>query len=128
MSSSLRDLGLVFASSVNFSSAFLLVFFWNINLGFYSLIIFVFSFVLGAVLTDIKKSIVYVYTSMVIGLVIAVAAILAPHVLYTSMTEMEFAAIAVFTVLGKVILVSIIIYFLGALLGVALGEKYERTS
>jgi hypothetical protein len=128
MNSPLRDLGLVFASSVNFLCAFLLAFFWKINLGFYSLIIFAFSFVLGAVLTDLKKSIVYVYISMVMGLVIAVVAILAPHLLYTSMTEMEVAAIAVFTVLGKVILVSIIIYFLGALLGCALGEKYERTS
>lgn len=128
MDSSLRDLGLVLASSVNFSCAFMLAFFWKINLGVYSLIIFVFSFVLGAVLTDMKKSIVYVYISMVIGLVIAVVAILAPHLLFTSATEMEFAAITVFTVLGKVILVSIIIYFLGALFGVALGEKYERTS
>jgi hypothetical protein len=128
MDSSLQDLGLVLASSVNFSCAFLLAFFWKINLGIYSLIVFVFSFVLGAVLTDIKKSIIYVYISMVVGLVIAVVAVLTPHLLFTSRTEMEFAAIAVFTVLGKVILVSIIIYFLGALFGVALGEKFERTS
>lgn len=119
-------LGLVLASSVNFAGAFLLAFFWRINLVLYCFIIFVTSCLLGALVIDIRKSIPYVYISMVLGLSIAIVLILAPHPMFTSMTGFDLAAIAVFTVAGKLALVSLIVYFLGAVFGCFLGEKYER--
>lgn len=125
MKSLLWNVSLVLVSSVNFAGAFLLAFFWKIDLVHYCAIVFLLSCLLGTMLIDLTKSIVSVYASMSLSLVIIVALTLAPHLLFTaSITSLDFAAIAVFTILGKLILVSIIFYFLGALLGCFIGESY----
>ncbi len=127
MKSLLWNLGLVLASSINFAGAFLLAFFWKINLVLYCVIVVVLSCLLGTMMVDVKKSLVSVYVSMVLGLVITVALTLAPHLAVSqSAVMLNLAVIAVFTILGKLILVSIIFYFLGALFGCFIGESYGR--
>ena len=120
----LWNLSLVLSSSVCHTGAFLLAIIWHLDIILYIVVGFIVSCLLGAMAVDIKKSIVFTYVSMAISSVAATAIFLAPHALFSrSAAEFDFAAIAVFTVMGKIILIGLIAYFLGALLGSFIGEK-----
>lgn len=80
---------------------------------------------IGALVVDITRSIIYTYTCMVIGHTIAIAIFLFPYIVFAESVQRTNAAImVVLNILVKVFLVSAIVYFFGAILGCFLGEKY----
>lgn len=124
MSNPLVRLAIVIASAFNYAGACLLVAIWNFNPFYYVIIIFAISVVIGAVMVEIKDAIVYTYASMSIGIVIATLLFMAPYVLLQEpVSRMNAAMMVFFGAIGKVLLMGLIFYFLGALLGCFLGEK-----
>jgi len=124
MSNPLLHLAIIAASSFNFAGTCLLAVIWNINPFHYLLVIFAISVMIGAVMVDIDKAIIYTYASMGIGIAIAAAVYLAPYILLEEpVYRMNAALMVFFGTLGKVLIFGLIIYFLGALLGCFLAEK-----
>jgi hypothetical protein len=123
------NLSLILLSAVCYTGAILLTIVWDLNIFLYLVVAFIISCLLGAVAVDIKKSIILAYVSMILGSVAATAIFLAPHALFSrNPIEFDYAAISLFTVLAKIILLGLIVYFLGALVGAYLGEKaLQRT-
>ncbi len=118
------DLSLILLSTICYTGAILLAIIWDLNILLYLVAAFIISALLGAVAVDIRKSIIFAYVSMVLGSVVATAIFLAPHALFSrNPVEFDYAAINLFTVLAKIILIGLIVYFLGALVGAHLGEK-----
>ena len=120
----LWDLGLVSASIFNYASACLMIILWEFELLYYIPIAFAISFMIGFLIVDVKKSVIYTYASMVLGNGVAIAAFLTPYVIYKESTlATNFAATIVLSVIAKLFMVTAIVYFLGAMLGCFLGEK-----
>lgn len=79
---------------------------------------------IGALVVDITRSIIYAYACMAIGHIIAIAIFLFPYLIFEeSVQRTNVAVMAVLNSLVKVFLVSAIVYFFGAILGCFLGEK-----
>jgi len=79
---------------------------------------------IGVLVVDITRSIIYAYASMAIGHIIAIAIFLFPYLIFEeSVQRTNVAVMAVLNSLVKVFLVSAIIYFFGAILGCFVGEK-----
>ena len=124
LSNPLVRLAIVAASSFNYAGAYLLVAIWNFNPVYYLTMIFALSVVIGAVMVDIRDAIVYTYASMGIGIVMATTAFMAPYIiLQEPVLRVNIALMVFFSAVGRVILMGLIVYFLGALLGSFLGEK-----
>lgn len=123
------DLSLILLSAICYTGAILLTIVWDLHILLYLVVAFIISCLLGAVAVDIRKSIISAYVSMILGSVAASAIFLAPHALFSrDPIEFDYAAINLFTVLAKIILIGLIVYFLGALVGSNLGEKaLQRT-
>lgn len=120
----LPRLAVVVASSFNYAGACLLIAIWGVNPVYYLMMIFAISVMIGAVMVDLRDSIIYTYVSMGIGIVIATAIFMGPYMLFQEPVYRVNAAIMVFfSAIIKAILFGLIIYFLGALLGSYLGEK-----
>ena len=120
----LPRLAVVIASSFNYAGACLLVAIWGVNPAYYLMMIFAISVMIGAVIVDLRDSIIYTYVSMGIGIVIATAIFMAPYMLFQEPVYRVNAAIMVFfSAITKAILFGLIVYFLGALFGSYLGEK-----
>lgn len=120
----LWNIGLVLSASICYAGAVLWSIIWRLDILLYIVVAFLISTLLGAMIIDIKRSVASTYISMLLGSLIAIVIFLAPHALFAkSSTEFDFAAIALFTILGKMILIGLIFYFLGAFLGAYLGEK-----
>lgn len=118
------NIGVIIASSLNYAAANLLIIIWGIDLFYYSLVIFILSVMIGTIVSNITKSIIYAYTSMVGGLLIASTIFFAPYMMFgESVERFNIAAIVFFSFLAKVFLVSVVLYFLGALLGCFIGER-----
>ena len=115
---------MVAASSFNYAGASLLVIVWSLNIFYYLPMVFVISCMIGAIVVDVRRSIIYTYTCMVIGHMIATVMFLLPYIIFAeSVGRVNVAIIVVLNTLVKVFLISAILYFLGAMLGCFLGEK-----
>jgi hypothetical protein len=120
----LWNIVLVLSASICYAGAILWSIIWRLDILLYIVVGFLISALLGAIIVDIKRSVASAYISMLLGSLIAVVLFLAPHALFSkSSTEFDFAAIALLTILGKMVLIGLIFYFLGAFLGCYLGEK-----
>ena len=118
------NLGVILMSSISFTGAILLSIVWHLDVFFYLVIAFFISCIVGAMAVDIKKSFILTYASMILGSAVATIIFLAPHALFSrNQVEFDLAAISLFTVLGKIVLIGLVVYFLGALLGSYVGEK-----
>jgi hypothetical protein len=118
------NVGVALMSSISFTGAVLLSIIWHLDVFFYLVIAFLISCIVGAIAVDIRKSIILTYVSMILGSAMAAVIFLAPHALFsTNQVEFDLAAISLFTVLGKIILIGLVVYFLGALFGAYIGEK-----
>jgi hypothetical protein len=120
----LWNLCLLVASSFNYASVSLLLIVWNLDLLYYLPLVFIISCMIGALVVDIAKSIIYTYACMTIGHIIAIAIFLFPYLIFEeSVQRTNVAVMAVLNSLVKVFLVSAIVYFFGAILGCFVGEK-----
>ena len=124
MSNPLLRLAILIASSFNFAGSCLLVVIWNFNPFYYVLLIFALSVMIGVVMVDINKAVIYTYASMGIGIAMATAMFMAPYILLEEpVSRVNIAIMVFFGAIGRVILFGLIVYFLGALLGCFLAEK-----
>jgi len=120
----LWNLCLVVAASFNYASVSLLLIVWNLDLLYYLPLVFIISCMIGVLVVDITRSIIYAYACMAIGHIIAIAIFLSPYLIFEeSVQRTNVAVMAVLNSLVKVFLVSAIIYFFGAILGCFVGEK-----
>jgi len=118
------SIGVIITSSLNYAAANLLIIIWGVNIFYYSLMVFILSVMIGTLASNIRKSIIYAYTSMIGGLLIASTIFFAPYIMFVESVErFNITAIVFFSFLAKVLLVSVILYFLGAILGCFLGER-----
>lgn len=118
------SIGVIITSSLNYAAANLLIIIWGVSLPYYSLIVFILSVMIGIIVSNTSKSIIYAYTSMIGGLLIASTIFFAPYIMFAESVErFNIAAIVFFSFLAKVFLVSVILYFLGAILGCFLSER-----
>lgn len=124
MRRSMWVLFLLGASSLNYASVSLLVIVWRLDIFYYLPMVFIISCMIGALVVDITKSIIYTYTCMIIGYMITIATFLLPYVIFAESVErINLAIIAVLNTIVKVFFISAIVYFLGAIVGCFLGEK-----
>jgi hypothetical protein len=120
----LWNLGLILSSTICYTGALLLSIIWHLDILLYIVLAFFISCLLGAMAVDIRKSFIFTYVSMIMGTVAATAIFLIPHALIQESTvEFNFAVISLLTVIGKMVLIGLVIYFLGALIGSYLGER-----
>lgn len=85
---------------------------------------FAISFLIGFLIVDIKKSVLYTYLSMILGKGLAATVFLAPYLIYQeSVIATNYAAVVVLSVIAKLFVTTAIVYFLGAMLGCFTGEK-----
>jgi len=123
-SNPLVRLAIVVASSFNYAGAFLLTAIWNLNPIYYIIIIFSLSVSIGAIMVDIRDAIVYTYVSMGVGIALATTIFMAPYIiLQEPVFRVNMALMVFFGSTGKVVLIGLIVFFLGALLGCFIGEK-----
>lgn len=116
--------GLIIASSLNYAAANLLIIIWRIELFYYLPMVFMLSVMIGALILSVSKSIICAYSSMIGGLIIASTIFLAPYVIFAEdVVRFNIAATVLFSFLSKVFLVSVVLYFLGAILGCILGRR-----
>lgn len=121
---SLWNIGLVSASVLSFASACLMILLWNLELLYFMPIAFAISFLIGFLIIDVKRSVLYTYVSMILGKILATTVFLAPYVIYQeSVAATNYAAVVVLSVMAKLFVTTVIVYFLGAMFGCFIGEK-----
>ena len=128
----LLELIAVLGLSVDYAAAYLVIFIWNVptpnsELVLHIAIVFGASLLFGALIANITKTIIYTLASIVIGIGVAMAMILAPPItlgagpdlinFYMSVGLME---------LSRLFIIGISFLVLGTLLGSLLAETIKR--
>lgn len=124
MRRSIKHLGVVIACCFNYAGACLLIILWRIDIFYYLPIAFIISCMIGLLIVEIERTVIYTILCMVIGNAMAAAILLSPSVIFkASVGEVNIASFLVLSSIGKLFLVSAVVYFLGAIFGCFLGEK-----
>lgn len=109
---------LLLASSLNYAAANLFIIIWKVELPYYILMVFALSAITGTLMPNLRGSIIGVFISMIGGLLIAIAIFFAPYIIFAeSVVRFNVAALVLFSFLAKIFLVSVVVYFLGAVVG-----------
>jgi hypothetical protein len=121
------NLGLIVTASSNYAAANLLIIIWKVELFQYLLTIFILSVIVGTVVSNLYKSIIISFVTMVGGLLIASIIFMAPYIIFAeSTTRVNYAMIVFFSFLAKVFLISVALYFMGTTLGCFLSQHVTR--
>jgi len=121
---SMRHLGVIVASSFNYVGACLLILIWKMDIFIYLPIAFAISCMIGLLVVEIERSIIYTIACVIMGHAMAAAILLSPHTIFqASVGEFNIAGTVVLGSIGKLFLVSAAAYFLGVIFGCFLGEK-----
>ena len=127
MQKSIRDLGVVVASCFNYAGACLLIILWRIDIFYYLPIAFVISCMIGLLIVDVERSVIYTLICTVMGNAIAAAILLSPYMIFAEdVGSTNVASYLVLSSIAKLFLISVTVYFLGAALGCFLGEKISE--
>ena len=102
---------------------------WRIELFHYLPIAFFISCIIGLVIVEIERSVIYTIVCTVIGNLMAATILLLPHRIFRAgVGEFNIAIFLVLSSIGKLFLVSAAAYFLGVMLGCYLGQKTTEMS
>ena len=116
------------ASFLNFLYAHLLIFIWK-ETSYYYVAIIVVSFLIGTVLEDYTRAILYGSFSLIIGSIASVEIVIAPAIIYGAERAAIDANILYYgSELGKLLLLSLPLCFFMVIIGCSLGEALERRS
>jgi hypothetical protein len=129
MHKSLWYAGIAFALSLNYASAFVIIIAWNIHILYSLPLIFTISFIVGALIADIRVSIIYAIICMTAGVAVAAAVISAPPIVYSgSYAEINTIFALAMNSIAKIFTVNITTFFAGAIIGHLLSEVTETAS
>jgi len=121
---SITHLGVVVASCFNYAGAGLLIILWKIDIFYYLPIAFIISAMIGLLIVEIERSIIYTIVCVVVGNVMAAGILFSPYIVFAeSAGSINIASLLIFGSIGKLFLVSVAVYFVGVALGCFLGEK-----
>ena len=91
---------------------------------YYLPIALIVSCMIGLLVVDIEKSIIYTLVCVVVGNAMAAGMLFSPYIIFAeSAGSVNIAGTTIFSSIGKLFLVSIAVYFVGVVLGCFLGEK-----
>lgn len=71
-------IGTILALSIDYAAIYVLAFIWNLDILYYMLIILVLSLLFGAVVVDLKKTIIYMSVALLFGTFISVGVLSVP--------------------------------------------------
>jgi hypothetical protein len=82
---------------------------------------------IGLLIVEIEKSIIYTIVCVVVGNVMAAGMLFSPYIIFAeSVGSINIAGTTIFSSIGKLFLVSVAVYFVGVVLGCFLGEKTTK--
>lgn len=89
----LREMGAMVALGINYATAYMIAFVWDwptpdSELLIHILLIFIFSFLFGAIIVNMKKTFFYTFGAVAIGMASATAVISAPSLILTGNIEL----------------------------------------
>lgn len=121
---SITHLGVVVASCFNYAGAGLLVILWKMDIFYYLPIAFIISCMIGLLIVEIERSVIYTVVCVVVGNAMAAGMLFAPYLIFAAgVGSVNIASLLIFSSIGKLFLVSVAVYFVGVILGCFLGEK-----
>lgn len=124
---SITHLGVVVASCFNYAGACLLIILWRMDIFYYLPIALLISCMIGLLIVEIEKSIIYTIVCVVVGNAMAAGMLFAPYIIFAgSVGSVNIAGTTIFSSIGKLFLVSVAVYFVGVVLGCFLGEKTTK--
>jgi hypothetical protein len=123
----LQDWGTLVVTSVNFASIHFLTIIWNLDLFAYLLLIIVVSCFASFLASSIENAIKHTFASLVIGVLIALGALISPPFLY-GRSIMEINAVVAFSlgVIAKFLLLGLALVFVGIVLGWFLNDRFSE--
>jgi len=124
MHKSLWYLCVTIALSLNYASAFVIIIAWDIHLLYSIPLFFTISFILGALIADIRNSIICAVICMTAGIAIATAMISAPPTVYSEgVAEIQTIFALTLNSIVKVLILNITSLVVGVIIGHLLGEQ-----
>jgi len=118
------EFGVLLASSLNYASALTLSVIWRLD-PFLHLVplIFAIACLVGFMVIDLKRSLIYTYVALFVGVVIATSLLSAPMMMNTaSAEEISASAQIILGAMSRVLIVGVIVCVLGMFLGCFLGD------
>ena len=112
------EIGLTIGQCFNIACTFILSIIWSIDILGFIILIFLISFAFGAVIANLAKTVAYNLVAIFAGTALAVALVALPQIMFAE-TE---SIMLVLGTIGRLLLVGMIVYFVGALLGSFLVE------
>lgn len=126
LTSSHRTFIITIASCINFICAHLLIFIWK-QPYYYYIVIFIASFLTGAVIVDFARSILYALASYITGSIISIVIAIAPAIIYGADRIIIDANILYYTsYLAKLLLISLPLCLFVVIFGAFIGESVQR--
>ncbi len=124
MHRSLWYLGVAVAFSLNYAAAFGIPIIWNMN-PIYSIPLFlVISFIISALIADLKNSLVYGIICLIDGMAIVIAIISGPPIVYSgSFAETQTIFALTLNSVVKILILNLPSFVAGLLIGLLLGER-----
>lgn len=124
MEKSLWYLGVAIVLSLNYASAFVISITWNINLIYSIPLIFTISLIIGALIADLRNTIICAVISMTVGVAIATAIISGPPIVYSgSFAEIQTIFALTLNSVAKMLILNITAFVAGVFVGNFLGER-----
>jgi len=118
MSGAIREIGLTIGQCFNVACLFIISIVWRIDILGFILLVFLVSFAFGAVIANLARTVAYNLIAIIAGTALAVAFFALPQIMFAE-TE---SIMLVLSYIGRLLLIGMIVYFVGAFLGSFLVE------
>lgn len=115
------------AFTISYASTYVLAIVWKLNLFVYILMVFILSFLFGAVILNLSRVLIYATISIVLGMLLAIWLISTPPMFAgESAASVEFSTLSALVLVAKLFLVNIVFVIMGTTIGCFLSETLSE--
>lgn len=118
----LFELGVAFASSLNYAGSYVLFLLWRLGIQYSVVISLAVSLIIGILVVDLTRSVVYTYISIILGSAVAILIISGPVIIEDPEMIDVAIAVAINPMVG-LLLTNFAMCTIGVFTGCFLGEK-----
>ena len=109
--------------SLSQAASYLAVVIFKLQLPYYMLIIFVFTFLFSVYLENLSKALFYTIASTIIGMIISLIVVLIPPIIFHDTFLIDFTITLYSSLEAKLFLFNIVICLISSIIGGMIGEK-----
>lgn len=128
----LREIGALMALGISYATTYVTAYIWDwpspdSELLIYIFVIFLISFLFGAEIVDMKKTLFYMLAAIAVGFSIACLVIIAPALtLTTELGLLEFDLTVALTAVSRLFIIGITFKIIGAITGCFAGDAISE--